>query len=107
MIRLRRMLERGRAHPILGPILLILLVLVLAMVAWHAAHDGHADATEVGAICLAIVTFLGLILARRVGAPASTPPIPVRGDRGPPRRRPPLARPAALAFAELSLPLRR
>ena len=32
MIRLRRTLERGRRHPILGPIVLILLVLLLAMV---------------------------------------------------------------------------
>ena len=60
------MLERGRAHPILGPVLLVLVVLLLAMVFVHAAHDGMDAAAEVGAICVALASFfehLGLIAA--------------------------------------------
>jgi heme/copper-type cytochrome/quinol oxidase subunit 2 len=108
VIRLRRTLERGRAHPVIGPILLIVLALLLAMVFVHAAHDGHDAAVEVGAMCLAILTILGPILlelARRF-PPATV--MPQRGDRGPPSattvRR--LTRPPQTAFA-FGTPLRR
>ena len=103
------MLERGRAHPIIGPILLIALVLVLAMVFLHAAHEGHGSATEVGVLCLAIVTLLGPLLldGRRLRAPA--PNIAARGDRGPPMRPLELSvrRPASLSAGWRALPLRR
>lgn len=102
------MLERGRAHPILGPILLIVLVLVLAMVFVHTAHDGRDAATEVGSICFGIVTFLGLILVERLRRHAPAPLIAVRGDRGPPAHREPyIAQPAVSPAALLALPLRR
>jgi hypothetical protein len=102
------MLERGRAHPVLGPILLIVLVLLLAMVFLHAAHDGNGAATEVGAICIAIVSSLGLLLLQRLRTHLSEPLIAVRGDRGPPSpgETPPL-RPAVVAARSRSLPLRR
>ena len=85
MIRLRRLLERGRAHPILGPVLLVFLVLLLAMVFVHAAHDGMEAATEVGVICFALASFFGVavldwFLGRPQEARISTP-----GERGPPR----------------------
>ena len=84
MIRLRRTLDRGRAHPILGPILLIVLALLLALVFLHAAHEGHDAAAEAGAFCLAILTILGPLVVERL---RRTPPaivVPARGDRGPP-----------------------
>ena len=60
------MLERGRAHPILGPILLVVLVLLLAMVFVHAAHDGLDAATEVGAMCLALASFFWVAVLERL-----------------------------------------
>jgi len=108
VIRLRRTLERIRAHPFLGPILLIVLVLLLSMLFLHAAHDGMDAAIEVGAICLGIATFLGLLLLDRLRHRPPEALIRVRGDRGPPRLPDPsFARPTTIAAASLSLPLRR
>ena len=75
-------MERHRAHPILGPILLIALALLLAMTMLHAVEDGHA--TEVGALCLAVITVIGLVVLILVRALAPAPCVAVRGDRGPP-----------------------
>ena len=104
MIRLRCMLERGRAHPVLGPILLIVLVLLLAIVFLHIAQD----ATEVGAMCLALATVVGLLVLARLHRRMSEPLVAVRGDRGPPRvsdaRTP---QPAVVAVSSRTLPLRR
>jgi hypothetical protein len=105
VIRLRLLLERGRAHPLLGPILLILVVAMLALVLLHAAQDDHGAATEVGALCLAISTFLGLLLLERLRRQATEPIVPVRGDRGPPSAGAP--RPRSAAMAVVTLPLRR
>lgn len=108
MIRLRRLLERGRAHPVLGPLVVIVLVLVLAMVFVHAAHDGHETVADLGAICVGLVTFLGVVLLERLRRCAPAPVIAVRGDRGPPRRVDARrARRAAFAVVPLHLPLRR
>ncbi len=108
MIRLRRTLERSRAHPILGPILLIVLVLLLSMLFLHAAHDGMDAAIEVGAICFGIATFLGLVLLERLRRRPPEALIRVRGDRGPPSLPETyLQRPTTIAAASLSLPLRR
>jgi hypothetical protein len=107
VIRLRRILERGRAHPILGPILLIALVVALALLLIHAAHDGGVAATEAGAICLGVATFLGLLLIERLRSHVPVPLILARGDRGPPSRpRTHDPRPNRAA-ALLALPLRR
>lgn len=84
MIRLRQTLERGRAHPILGPFVVILLVLLLAMMFMHAAHDSQHASVEFGAICISIAMFLGMFLLQRVRESAPTPLLEVRGDRGPP-----------------------
>ena len=104
MIRLRRMLERGRAHPVLGPILLIVLVLLLAIVFLHIAQD----VAEVGAICLAVATVVGLLLLVRLHRRMSEPLVAVRGDRGPPwvsDARTPQS--AIVAVSSRTLPLRR
>jgi hypothetical protein len=102
------MLERGRAHPILGPVLLVLLVLLLAMVFVHAAHDGMDAAPEVGAICVALASFFGVaildgLLRRPRDARTSTP-----AGRGPPTA-PGAVRlvPGRIAPTLSSIPLRR
>lgn len=108
MIRLRRMLERGRRHPVLGPLVLVLLVLLLAMVCFHAAHEGWDGAAEVGAVCIAIAAVLGAVVCERSRWRAPLLSVSRRFERGPPRPlRTGLAalpRPAGL---ELVLPLRR
>lgn len=58
------MFERGRAHPVLGPILLVALIFLLAMVFLHVALEG-VEAAELGAMCVAIASVLGLLLAHR------------------------------------------
>ncbi len=108
MIGLRRKLERGLAHPVLGPIVLIVLILVLAMVYLHAPHDGHESATEVGLLGIAIVMFLGPALIGLLRRRAPAPAVMLRGDRGPPRllQRIWVLRPAIVAGSH-PLPLRR
>lgn len=108
MIKLRRTLERGRSHPILGPILLILLVLLLAMMFLHAAHDSHNLGADVGGFCLGIAMFLGLLVLERLHSNAPMPLIVVRGDRGPPAATKfRVAQPPSSTTLSLSLPLRR
>ena len=102
------MLERGCAHPIFGPVLLIVLVLLLAMVFVHTAHDGLGGVTEVGAFCFALASVFWVLVLDgfvrrppevRVGTPV---------ERGPPASRAEarLVRPR-ITLAPLSLPLRR
>lgn len=101
------MLERGLAHPVLGPVLLVALVLVLAMLFLHVAEDGNA-AAEVGAMCLALATVLGLPLLERLRSGPSESLISVRGDRGPPAQAVThTPQPAVAAAGPRSLPLRR
>lgn len=100
------MLERGRAHPVLGPILLVVLVLMLAMLFLHAAQDGNDAATEVGVFCLFLATSLGLVLLQRLRSHISESLTSVRGDRGPPSRATQILRPV-IAAGSRSLPLRR
>ena len=107
VIRLRRMLERGRAHPVLGPILLIALAVLLSLVLLHVVLDGSA-AAEIGAMCLALASFLGVPLLERLRGRLSEPLGSVRGDRGPPSlctRH--VLRPAVVAVQSRSLLLRR
>jgi hydrogenase-4 membrane subunit HyfE len=78
------MLERGRKHPILGPIVLILLVVLLAMVFMHAAHDGHGAAVEAGFFCLAIVSMLGSVVIRVARVQPRSAATSLSRDRGPP-----------------------
>jgi hypothetical protein len=104
------MLMSGRAHPILGPILLILLVVVLALLLLHGMEDGLAAATDVEAFCLAIAIFLGLLLLERVRRHAPPPVMPVCSDRSPPSpcATPPPGLPSGAGTSGLLLiPLRR
>ncbi len=101
------MLERGRAHPILGPIVLILLVLLLAMVFMHSAMDSHDTAIEAGIFCLAILVLIGTIILDRVRRTVSALPVRVRGDRGPPRVTPLCKAPPSYTGFTFAPPLRR
>lgn len=85
MIRLRYILERGRAHPIFGPILLILLVLLLAMVFLHIAYEGMDAAAGLGAMCVGFATALGLLLTNRLCRCLPEELIGEPTDRAPPR----------------------
>jgi hypothetical protein len=108
VIRLRSSFERARAHPVLGPLLLIALVFLLAMVFLHVVEEGFEAATELGAMCIAVATVLGLYLAshrfrlrvpEQLGSPDSRgPPFSTRLSLRLPERSPPLA---------ASIPLRR
>lgn len=102
------MFERGRAHPVLGPILLVVLVVLLAMLFLHVVLDGN-PATEIGAVvCLALATALGLPLLERLRSRLSQPLVSVRGDRAPPAfRNLRLPRPAVVFAGSRNLPLRR
>jgi hypothetical protein len=108
VIRLRSSFERARAHPVLGPLLLIALVFLLAMVFLHVVEEGFEASTEFGAMCIAVVTVLGLFLVSarfRLRVPellgssdSRGPPVSNRLSLLLPERSPPLA---------ASIPLRR
>lgn len=108
MIRLRRMLERGRKHPVLGPVVLVLLVLLLAMVCFHAAHDGWDGAVEMGAVCVGIAAILAAVAGERSLWRAPLLSVTRLLERGPPRAfRAMLAGAPQPAPFERVLPLRR
>lgn len=108
VIGLRRTLERGRAHPILGPILLIVLVFVLAMLYLHAMEDGQGAATELGGICLGVITVVWLVITQLVRRRTLTvAPVIQCGERGPPSPNVTDDQQAVVAFASASFPLRR
>jgi hypothetical protein len=78
------MLERGLAHPVLGPFVLIVLALLLSMVFLHVSDDGHGALGEFGAACVALTSLLGALLIARGHVLVGSRPEQVRGDRGPP-----------------------
>lgn len=84
MIRLRGILERGLAHPVLGPLVLIVLAVLLSMVFLHVADDGHGPLGELGAACVALTGVLGALLITRVFGVVGLAPGRALGDRGPP-----------------------
>jgi hypothetical protein len=86
-----------------------MLVIVLTLLLLHVMEDGFDAATDVEAFCLAIATFLGLLLIERVQRHAPAPIRLVASDRGPPHAGgTPLAAPASsAAIGLLSIPLRR
>ena len=63
------MLEQGRKHPLLGPVVLLLLVLLLAMTCLHAAQDGWEAAAGTSVVCIGLIMLLGVVVSR--------PPIPL------------------------------
>lgn len=85
MIRLRRTLVRGRRHPLLGPLLLIVLVLLLTLTFMHEAQES-VDFTVVieVALCVAVVTALAPLLLDRLRRVFAITALTTRLERGPP-----------------------
>lgn len=103
VIRLRRGIEAGLRHPLLGPVLLLLLALVLAFVVLHMVEHGVEGLLFTCAIMAAVVLRL-VIVVGRVSPVRRGLRVPAR--RGPPRWFAwllPAPRPPTGAFA---LPLR-
>lgn len=102
------MIERGCAHPVLGPLVLIVLALLLAAVFLHVAVEGAEAAMELGEMCVAIATSLGLLLMSRLRL-SVVPELLLKVDeRAPPSTSSPTARgPTARLAAPLTIPLRR
>lgn len=101
------MFERGRAHPILGPVLLVLLIVLLAMVFLHVAHEGIDVAAGMGAICVGVAAALGLLVTNRL-RPILSAQLALRSrDRAPPRASGDVPRRLAGMPGLLFVPLRR
>ena len=95
MIELRRKLEWGLRHPLLGPVCLVLLALLLAFTVVHGAHDQIESCCEL-VVCIAIVfTVLVCVRPPRARTPFSFVQVP----RGPP------ACGVAVAAAESAFPV--
>ena len=62
MIRLRRRIERGLEHPLLGPLLLLLLVVVMAFTALHAAGDQMAGGELIVCVALVLMAIVTIIV---------------------------------------------
>ena len=54
MIALRRRLERGLRHPVLGPLCLLLLAILVAFTVLHGVHDQLHSSDDV-IVCVAIL----------------------------------------------------
>jgi hypothetical protein len=84
MIRLRLTIERGMRHPVLGPVFIVLFALMMVFMCLHGIHDVQHMATEIGLVCLGLVSLLGVLLLIRVGRAAPPPVMLVRQGRAPP-----------------------
>ena len=87
MIRLRLMLERGRKHPLLGPVVLLLLVLLLAMTCFHAAQDGWEAAAGTSVACIGLITLLGVVVSQLLPSRAISIVLRYHAQRAPPEGR--------------------
>ena len=67
MIRLRELIDRGRRHPILGPVLIVVLALVIALMMLHERDESNG--ADFGVLCLGIM----LLLIRAVMPRPTTP----------------------------------
>jgi len=56
VIRLHRLIDRGRRHPVVGPLVVLLVVLLVALTMLHEGHEGLAG--EIGVLCVGIALFL-------------------------------------------------
>jgi hypothetical protein len=90
MLRLRRLIERGLANRWLRPLLLLVLCVVLAMALVQGVHDGDHAATEVGGLCVAIMTVASLLVAPGVRRLVTAPRARARSTRAPPEQAKPL-----------------
>ena len=103
MIELRRKLERGLRHPLLGPLCLVLLALMLAFTVMHGAHDQmHAAGELVICVAFLIGAIVSLAMPRLHHVTVSAP----HASRGPPIASIPRSLPRPRSFASQSVPLR-
>lgn len=104
MIALRRTLERGARHRLLGPVLGLLLALLLAFALTHGGHDQmHAQGSAL-VVCIAFLMVAIVTIVRPQPLPA--PRAWRRPARGPPARTAPCSQAAGFAVAPRSIPLR-
>lgn len=102
MIALRRQIERGIRHPVLGPFCLLLLALLLAFTVIHATHDQIHSHELVICVAFLLGALVSLALPRVRDVTAST----TRVARGPPPRFSTARRVSAQPFISVSPPLR-
>lgn len=103
MIELRRKLERGLRHPLLGPLCLVLLALMLAFTVMHGAHDQmHAAGELVVCVAFLIGAIVSLAMPRLRDVAVSGLP----ASRGSPIASIPTSLPRPRSFASQSVPLR-
>lgn len=69
MIRMRQQIDRGRRHPVLGPVLIILLVLMLAMTMLHEGNE--STGADLSVLCIGIMLLLLRELVPRPTTPAT------------------------------------
>lgn len=103
MIALRRRIERGIRHPVLGPLCLVLLALLLAFMVIHGAHDQIHEGELMVCVAFLISAIVSLVMPRLREVVAIAP----RQARGPPPRARRVAQPVlARCFASAPVPLR-
>lgn len=82
MIRLRQLIDRGRRHPLLGPLVILLLVLLIALT---MLHEGHESVTgDVGVLCVGIALLLMTAVVLASVAPFMRLVAAALAARGPP-----------------------
>lgn len=82
MIRLRQLLDRGRRHPLLGPLVVLLLVLLTALTAMHEGHE--STASDIGVLCVGIAVLLVATVVLASAAPLMTVAGAAQPARAPP-----------------------
>jgi hypothetical protein len=105
VIRIRSAIERGCAHPVFGPLVVLAVLVLLAFVFLHFAHEG-LEVAELGAACLALATVLVVALVERPTPPVRACPA-VATHRGPPGSSIAYASTAGVEDCSRNLPLRR
>lgn len=104
MIRLRASIDRGRRHPLLGPLLIVVFVLVIALMMLHEGQESAV--TDLGPLCIGITLLLLRAVIARPATPESVRTPDALAARAPPSTMLHLFAGAGHAGAR-SLPLRR
>jgi len=108
VIELRRKIELAIAHPVWGPVVIVVLAVLLALVFIHVALDDSGVAAGFGAICFGVATVLGAVLRKRFQLEIPSFAAVIAEERGPP---PVVARaslrPCYERATDFVLPLRR
>ena len=103
MIELRRKLDRGLRHPLLGPLCLVLLALLLAFTVMHGAHDQMHD---VGELIVCVALLIGAIVSLTMPRLRDVAVTARRAPRGPPVVSVARSLPRPSSYASHFVPLR-